>query len=261
MKTLKINLFFIFLTLLFGIILFLSSLQSTSAINFTPQIGMGKDFPAGVAKPIDPTSIGQYIRAIYNYAIGIVGILAVVVMMVGGIIWITAGGNAERVGQAKAWIAAAITGLILTLCSFVILKTVNSNLVEFKSINPKPTEAPATTGRCLTECLPGPYCCEDNTTETQCIQNNPNNQWLSGATCPTPCCAWELHVTATALCAATPGCTGNLYVNCDDTQKNLTQAGCEQKPGLTSYISNGQCYKRTLVGTTNTLTSYQCVTK
>ena len=78
--------------------------------------------------------IGQYIAGIYTYAIGIVGILAAVVLMIGGVIWITAGGNQTRIGEAKAWIGASLTGLILALCSYLILYTINPDLTKITPI-------------------------------------------------------------------------------------------------------------------------------
>ncbi len=78
--------------------------------------------------------INQYIAGIYKYAIGVVGILATVVMMVGGIMWIVAGGNATRVGEAKAWIGASLTGLILALTSYTILYQINPKLTQFEPI-------------------------------------------------------------------------------------------------------------------------------
>ena len=78
--------------------------------------------------------LSVYIAGIYKFAITIVGILAVVVMMWGGIVWITAGGNAGRVDNAKAWIGAAATGLVLTLASYTVLYMVNPNLVTFKPL-------------------------------------------------------------------------------------------------------------------------------
>ncbi|MFH0956172.1 MAG: hypothetical protein V1801_03125, partial [Candidatus Falkowbacteria bacterium] len=46
--------------------------------------------------------IGEYIAGVYKYAIGIVGILAAVVLMIGGVLWIVAGGSATMIGEAKA---------------------------------------------------------------------------------------------------------------------------------------------------------------
>ena len=108
--------------------------QAANPTTFKPQVGIGTDFQAGTSYTPDRSTamIGKYIRAIYKYAIGIVGILAAVVLMIGGVIWITAGGNAERIGEAKAWIASSLTGLLLALLSYTILATVNPALVDFQ---------------------------------------------------------------------------------------------------------------------------------
>jgi len=129
-------------------LLFLTLVPSVSQaadIKFTPQVGIpvqkqaddtfdfsGKTeniFPKdGSTKPI-----AEYIRVIYKYAIGIIGILAAVVLMVGGVLWIVAGGNATQIGEAKAWIGASLTGLVLALMSYLILATVNPALVDLKT--------------------------------------------------------------------------------------------------------------------------------
>ncbi len=45
--------------------------------------------------------IGEYVNAWFNYAVGAIGIVAMVMVMWGGIIWITAGGNAGQIDDAK----------------------------------------------------------------------------------------------------------------------------------------------------------------
>jgi hypothetical protein len=77
-------------------------------------------------------AIGSYISAIYNYALGIVGILSALVIMIGGVIWLTAGGNTNRIENAKSWITAALTGLVIALSSYAILYTVNPDLVKLQ---------------------------------------------------------------------------------------------------------------------------------
>jgi cell wall-associated NlpC family hydrolase len=74
--------------------------------------------------------IAEYIAGIYKYAIGIVGILATVVMMIGGVMWIMSGGNASTAGEAKSWIASSLTGLIIALSSYTILYQVNPDLIN-----------------------------------------------------------------------------------------------------------------------------------
>ena len=54
---------------------------------------------------------------------------ALVSIVIGGYIYMTAGGNADRVRTAKVWIGSAILGIILALMAWVILNSIASNLV------------------------------------------------------------------------------------------------------------------------------------
>jgi hypothetical protein len=119
-----------------------------------PAQAAGKDFSMNLAVPLptlnggnahikftgDTGPIAAYIKAIYNFAVGAVGIVAAVVLMIGGLMWITAGGNASTVTEAKSMITAAITGLVLVLTSYLLLSQVNPALVNLSSdINGIPT--------------------------------------------------------------------------------------------------------------------------
>ncbi|MBI4449604.1 hypothetical protein HY634_00940 [Candidatus Uhrbacteria bacterium] len=73
--------------------------------------------------------IGQYVTIIYVWAVRVAAVLAVVVIMVGGIMWLTSGG-AERLGKAKELIGNAVIGLLLAVGSYVVLQTINPDLVR-----------------------------------------------------------------------------------------------------------------------------------
>ncbi|PLX21329.1 hypothetical protein C0584_02755, partial [Candidatus Parcubacteria bacterium] len=76
--------------------------------------------------------------------ISIVGIVATVMLMVGGFIWLTAGGSGEKVGKARDIIFSSLTGLVLALTSYTILSVINPDLVNFNIIelsNPLPGAA------------------------------------------------------------------------------------------------------------------------
>ena len=107
------------------------STRNVKAVSFTPEI---KEIGYRGGE-IGPNSIGLYIKAIYKYAIVIIALLAVVTMMFGGILWITAAGSPDRVTEAKSWIGSSITGLVLALLSYTILYNINKNLVNFKPIS------------------------------------------------------------------------------------------------------------------------------
>lgn len=78
------------------------------------------------------TSLANYIVAIFKYSTGVIGIIAAIVLMLAGIMWLTAAGNQEQIGAAKNMIGGGLMGLILTFGAFIILSVVNTNLVNLK---------------------------------------------------------------------------------------------------------------------------------
>jgi len=81
--------------------------------------------------------ISVFLVGAYKIGVGIASVLAVIVIMAGGMVWIAAAGDAGRIGKAKTMISGAVTGLVLTLGSYVALSTVNPNLVNFTALKIK----------------------------------------------------------------------------------------------------------------------------
>jgi len=81
--------------------------------------------------------ISVYLVGAYKMGIGIAAILAVIMIMVGGFIWIAAAGDSGKIGQAKTMISGAVVGLLLTVGSYVALQTINPNLVNFTALKIK----------------------------------------------------------------------------------------------------------------------------
>ena len=140
----KISLIFVLISSIF-IIQFKPVLASGIEIFFKPQVTIpesefkkvdGNDKEEkGVKIEASLGTLGRYIESIYNYLLAIVGILAALVLMVSGVIWLTAAGNSEKISQAKGLMTGSLTGLILALTSFIILQTINPYLVEFRKTN------------------------------------------------------------------------------------------------------------------------------
>lgn len=65
---------------------------------------------------------------IINVALGLLGIIAVVIILIGGFTWMTAGGNDEKVGEAKNLIMAGVIGLIIIFAAWSIARFVISSL-------------------------------------------------------------------------------------------------------------------------------------
>ena len=75
-------------------------------------------------------SLSGYLQWMFIFIVSAAGILALLMIMIGGFQYITAAGNESRAGQAKSRIQNAIIGLILALCSYLILNTINPDLVN-----------------------------------------------------------------------------------------------------------------------------------
>ncbi len=65
--------------------------------------------------------------------VGLLGIIAVVIILYGGFIWMTAAGNEERVDKARKMIVAGVIGLAIILSAYAIARFVVNSLVNATS--------------------------------------------------------------------------------------------------------------------------------
>ncbi|MBT4120546.1 MAG: hypothetical protein HOA57_04685 [Candidatus Magasanikbacteria bacterium] len=77
-------------------------------------------------------NFGKFIQWIYRYGIMIAGVLAMTMIVVAGLQWVTSAGSPERITQAKKRIGDALMGLFVAVVSFFILNTVNPYLVNLR---------------------------------------------------------------------------------------------------------------------------------
>lgn len=73
------------------------------------------------------------IASIINVFMGLLGIIAVVIILYGGFIWMTAAGNEERVEKARKMIVAGVIGLAIILSAYAIARFVVNSLVNATS--------------------------------------------------------------------------------------------------------------------------------
>ena len=78
--------------------------------------------------------LGEYIAAVYRYGVAAGAVVAVVMIIRGGLIWTISGGNESQIGHAKDIIGKAVIGLALAVGSYTILYTINPDLVTFKNL-------------------------------------------------------------------------------------------------------------------------------
>lgn len=90
--------------------------------------------PIVTATTIKTSFLADYLNAIYAFLIGAATIMAIVMIMVGGLQYTIGAASSAQVEKGKDRIKNGVTGLILLLCVFLILKTTNPQLVLQKMI-------------------------------------------------------------------------------------------------------------------------------
>lgn len=83
----------------------------------------------------DATGLGQAdlqetIGNLIRVALGFLGVIAVCIVLYGGFKWMTAGGNDEKVGEAKRLMISGLIGLAIIMSAYAIASFVISSILE-----------------------------------------------------------------------------------------------------------------------------------
>lgn len=81
--------------------------------------------------PFCSGGIGNCVSRVYIWSIGAAGLLALVMLIVGGYLVMTSGGNAQQASNGKSYITSSIVGLGLLLGAYFLLNTINPDLTNF----------------------------------------------------------------------------------------------------------------------------------
>jgi hypothetical protein len=76
---------------------------------------------------------GAFVANFYSFALLIAGILALGAIVYGGIKYAASAGNPSAQSDGKEWVLSAIYGLLLLAGAYIILYTINPNLVNLGS--------------------------------------------------------------------------------------------------------------------------------
>jgi len=98
----------------------------------------GGQLPVGQELP-------SYINYLFIFGLGLIAFLALAQMMIGGIQYILAASNVVNKVNAKDTIQQALLGLGLLLVSYLLLRTINPDLVNLRNPNLTPTQFQAQT--------------------------------------------------------------------------------------------------------------------
>lgn len=99
---------------------------------YAPDAPYTLNVPIGSVTTI--SNLPTYINTIYTWLLPAASLIAVVMMMLGGLQYVLSRGKSKYIDKAKTRITNAITGLVLLLAVFVILNLIDPRLTIFNSL-------------------------------------------------------------------------------------------------------------------------------
>ncbi len=78
--------------------------------------------------PLGTTDIKELIARIIKIILGLVGAIAVALFVYGGLVWMTAGGNSDKIRKGKDVLVWAIMGLVVIFTSYIVLNFIFKSL-------------------------------------------------------------------------------------------------------------------------------------
>ena len=111
-----------------GTVALLSSFIAPAALAAPVDYGTGAAGPIGTSSGLGTTDLKTSIAKLINVALGFLGILAVLIILYGGFLWMTATGDPKKVDKAKSVIIQGVIGLVIILSSWAIATFVIGSL-------------------------------------------------------------------------------------------------------------------------------------
>lgn len=175
--------------------------------------------------------VAGLVNNFYLVALGIIGVAALGVIIYGGILFIVSAGNSSRQGDAREWIMGGVWGLVLLLCGYLILYTINPNLVILQNPNVTPVSV-------------GPIGSQTGTAQEgeSCSTTDPTGGCVAGLTCYGGTCqpvrylqegevcrdGYQVYQCAGGLsCRPVAGAMSSAYT-CQRSAGSLTEADARQ---------------------------------
>ena len=86
--------------------------------------------PVKVYNPIKAESVPALVNSIVRQILGIVGALALIMFVYGGVLWMTSAGNQNRIEKGRETLIWATIGLIIIFSSYAILNFIFASLAN-----------------------------------------------------------------------------------------------------------------------------------
>lgn len=108
----------------------LTSGQAVLALTADDPYGLNKTATeSNIPTSDNPNPFPEMVGSILGWALGILGVVFLVIIMIGGYIWMMAAGNEEKVRKAKTMIGAAMSGLFIIFVSYALAGAIITALI------------------------------------------------------------------------------------------------------------------------------------
>lgn len=97
---------------------------AVSLFSFLPTAGAQLLSAGDNPLPGSETDLRTLVLSMINYALGFLGLIAVIMVMYGGITYVISAGNDDAVGNAKKIIMFALIGLVIIMLAFAMVNWV-----------------------------------------------------------------------------------------------------------------------------------------
>jgi len=100
-------------------------------------VGAAGDVPkiGDLTDTLGEATLTDLIKSILQVILGFLGVIAVLIILWGGFIWMTAAGDDDKVSKAKQMIYSGIIGLVIIFAAYAIASFVFSNLQTITGAN------------------------------------------------------------------------------------------------------------------------------
>lgn len=134
--------------LILGIIGFSLFFAATPVLAQTLDTGL----QYGTATGLGTGDLRVTVMNIVRVVLGFLGVLAIAIIAYGGFVWMTAGGNAQRIDTAKSILRNAVIGLVIILSSFMIVSFIIGQLIDATGAGEGGGEFSCTPNVCTATC-------------------------------------------------------------------------------------------------------------
>lgn len=99
---------------------------------FIPSVALAQDTNFGLDQLQDinlgTNSLQETIAIFINVILGFLGIVAFIIILLGGFKWMTSGGDEDKIGEAKKLMGAGVVGMAIVLAAWAIASFVINQL-------------------------------------------------------------------------------------------------------------------------------------